>query len=617
MKKRLCILLASLMALTSAPIHAEEQDTTELATTYLRQAYDELSDESILLAEQYVQTTTSAVLQFALTDLKEIAQKIDEMEALPANEREPLLEPWAAELATKVETNDFLKEISIESTPRFFVSMGVNTYNKLFNDAIQAYNNTFSPTDKITLLTLIDGIAVEPLRAALESDVTYKENTAIQAEQLTQQAEQKLISPEIARSLVNQLPDGEYKNALLTRLTTVEGSIMTLEQFLIIIKSGFASFNISTSELEANLPLMTEQSTAQQYLTAYNEVKTIVTDIQTNLSNFNMFAIQIKDAELKQKLWAIAFLTHEEKAITTAFIDNLYATKLTSMLTTIKQTNSATESSNYTQLLQLLTDTTLKNNHNTLLTEFNTIRDNALNKVSKAETSKTDTDISDAKSYVLANLVTGEFRDGLMARLNAISPAASNKTLKQLEDAIVDAVDDESTSRFKEAVEAYIAHKDADPEDEFEAYVAVYDENSDSLIKKMFQLISDIESYKKKETDKLKDSIEDLLDDMPKKAKAWFEGEYEGTNLSTSNEDVEVKRKDLSVAGRDLYDVLLKQAKKVDSAGAKSAIIELINTLEYEMGTTELNNISKQFNKIMSKEISNKKVRDFFDTLYD
>ena len=623
MKRALSKLLTLCMCttmLTSVTGFAEEttQDSTELATMYLTQAYQSLAPSDVTLAETYVSTTTSPALTVALTDIKQILQDKERIATLQGDDVVTELVLWNSSLLAKASNNAFLQATIVDSSPVFLTYMAVPVYEEKYSQTLQAYYDTLDQAALTTATNALSAIELSASKAAIVTRLNEYVNLRVQADNLVLQAESRLVSVEQARGLVNQLPDGLVKVSLLTRLLTVEGDTSTLQQLTDSIRGGYKAFTLNESEIEAQINRMPDKTLPTSYLNQYKATKAKLAELQTSLQQDSIFTIQLADQQFKSSIDSTAFLEAIDKLDAKAYLDSIYVSKLAELLTSYKNTNAYNTLQMYEGVTQLITNTATKNTQTALLATYTTLREEAEMKVSAAESDKKESTIDTARSYVLANLTHGVYRDSLLTRLNAItSSGSSDKSLRELERDIDDAVKDKSVSKFKSAVKAYVRHKDSNPSDEYEAYVAVYDDNKDTTIRAMFDLIDDIKDYKSKSTSELEDRIEKALEDMPRKARDWFEDDYKGrTNSSSDNTNVTVRRSDLSTSGRDMYDTLDKYLSKVSSNGAKDEISKLINTLKYDMSVTELNDIAKKFNRIVAKEISNKGVRNFFEYLY-
>lgn len=596
----------------------QPQDSTELATMYLTQAYQSLAPSDVTLAETYVATTTSPTLNVALADIKQILQDRDRITTLQGDDAVAELVLWNSSLLTKANSNAFLQAIIVDSSPLFLTYMAVPVYEAKYSQTLQEYYDTLNQTALTTATSALSGIELSASKAAIVTKVTEYLNLRTQADNVVLQAESRLVSVEQARGLVNQLPDGLVKVSLLTRLLAVEGDTPTLQQLTDSIRGGYKAFTLNESEIEAQINRMPDKTLPTSYLNQYKATKIKLVELQAALQQDSIFALQLADQQFKSSIDSTAFLEAIDKSDAKTYLDSIYVARLTELLTSYKNTNAYNTLQMYEGVVQLITNTTTKNAQTTLLSSYTTLREEAERKVSEAESDKTTSSIDTARSYVLANLTQGAYRDSLLTRLNAItSSSSSDKSLRELERDIDDAVKDKSVSKFKSTVKAYIRHRDANPKDEYDAYVAVYDDSKDATIRTMFDLIDDIKDYRSKPTTKLEDRIEDALDDMPRKARDWFEDDYKGrANTSSNTTSVTVRRSDLSTAGRDMYDTLDKYLSKVYSSGAKDEIRRLLNTLKYDMSLADLNNVAKQFNRIVAKEISNKEVRNFFEYLY-
>ena len=623
MKRALSKLLTLCMCttmLTSVTGFAEEttQDSTELATMYLTQAYQSLAPSDVTLAETYVSTTTSPALTVALTDIKQILQDKERIATLQGDDVVTELVLWNSSLLAKASNNAFLQATIVDSSPVFLTYMAVPVYESKYSQTLQAYYDTLDQAALTTATNALSAIELSASKADIVTRLNEYLNLRVQADNIVMQAEARLVSVEQARGLVNQLPDGLVKVSLLTRLLTAEGDTPTLQQLTDSIRGGYKAFTLNESEIEAQINRMPDKTLPTSYLNQYKATKAKLAELQTSLQQDSIFTVQLADQQFKSSIDSTAFLEAIDKSDAKAYLDSIYVSKLAELLTSYKNTNAYNTLQMYEGVTQLITNTATKNTQTALLATYTTLREEAERKVSAAESDKKESTIDTARSYVLANLTHGVYRDSLLTRLNAItSSGSSDKSLRELERDIDDAVKDKSVSKFKSAVKAYVRHKDSNPRDEYEAYVAVYDDNKDTTIRAMFDLIDDIKDYKSKSTSKLEDRIEKALEDMPRKARDWFEDDYKGrTNSSSNNTNVTVRRNDLSTSGRDMYDVLDKYLSKVSSNGAKDEIRKLINTLKYDMSVTELNDIAKKFNSIVAKEISNKGVRNFFEYLY-
>lgn len=615
MKKRLAALLSVIVLMTSFTVYAEEggeENADELAHYLLSKAYVSLDSGDIGLAQEAVQTTTSSVMIASLTNLQEYK---DKYEALKLEDPETIISTYTS-LTDWLDSSpdEFIVELlEQDSPPRVVQDLIIQSYRDTLQPEITSFYNTMQPTEleeKVT--TIPEEFVKSNIGYLIQSTLQLKESAELALGNL----QSGIITVASARATINSLPNGTFKDTLLTNLETLLPGLPadpTNESVLVLLNDTLAEptqNKVTTLGTEINklgdLSLLESVNVAYNVLNAKNQMDTFLSykdfsSAKTSLTNILKLiddcTFTINKDLIKQK--------H-----TTVFEDKVIE-QMTSLLTSIQTNFYEYEISQYRTL-----DAFLSTSREPQLATVLAYKTEAERLVAYAEEYKTN--ISEARSYITTNITNGQYRQSLLTRLDAISSTTPVQTKSAMEKEIRDAVKARSKARFKEAIDVYLDNYSTS-DSELEAYISIFDKSKDSYIEDMFELLDFLDETTLKDSEI--DDAQELIDDMPKKAMEYFQEELdeiisESTTEGTSSDRITIKRNDLTSTGKSIYDTLERFANKNKNKAQKAEVIELINQLEYNSSLTELDRIIRSFNTIIARDISNRNIRLFFETLY-
>lgn len=619
-RKILSLLTCTLLfGSTTLTVSFAESTPTELADFAMTRAFQTLDvsdiSQAVLLADG-LETTTGSAIKLAVPILQEYKSKKDTLAVKSSSQiinEYPSLISWL-----ESQQNIYVSTLlGYSNPPGTILNLVVDAYVAENQSLFQQLYTTKSTSQ---LSPLYASISNQTVKTAVESEASYFLSSVQRVESdiqlLNSSSPPSYITRSYIQKQIDSLPNGVVKTGLQASLEGIpvtpdtDPTEVTVSNLLVEFYSAPTQVKLDrilSDITRGSITTMTQEVTnANSYLSSY-------TEFQAKLSSKEF--IQAKQILLNVNSYMnTSSLSFDKQLVatvnTTTFNTSLNA-HLTQLLALIQSSFSQTDISSFTSLDTLLTTSRMN--------ELNTVvgyKTEAERLVIHAEVNRTN--IAEARAYVTTYILAGEYKSSLLTRLDNITNTSTNKSKSELEREIRKAVRDRSKSNFKSYMKEYLDNYSTSDE-EMEAFISVYNK-SDSTISDLFSLLDYLD--KSSLSDKDVDRAQDLIDDMPRAARDYYQDDLDkmskkdSTNGTISSTRITVKRNDLTSTGKSIYDTLENFSRRTKTTAQKEEVYRLINTLKYNSSLAELDKVIKDFNLIIAKDISNRNVREFFETLY-
>ena len=592
---------------------------TELADFAMTRAFQTLDEsdvsQAVLLVNE-LETTTGAAIKLAVPILQEYKTKKDTLVLQQADKiiaDYPLLTTWLGE-----QQNPYVTALMGQSNPPFII-LDVVTNAYVANN-LTLYQQLYDTkaTDQLSVIT--SSITNSTVKSSVEAFATNFLANVQMIENNIQLLSSTSVPSYLTRSYVQQqitsLPNGSVKTGLQTSLEGIpvtpdtdptEATVTTLMVNFYSTPTQDKLDRIYSDITKGNITTLSQEAlNCQSYLSSYNSLQTQITTKEFAQAKQTLLALNTYT-----DLSTVLIDKTTVKNINALGFETSLGAHLTQLLAIIQSSFSQTDITSFTSLDTLLTTSRMA--------ELNTVvgyKTEAERLVSNAEGNKTN--VAEARAYVTTYILAGEYKSSLLTRLDNVTSSTTQKSKSELEREIRKAVEDRNKSNFESYMKEYLDNYSTSDE-EMEAFISVYNK-SDSTVSDLFSLLDYLD--KSSLSDKDIERAQDLVDDLPRAARDYYQddldkmSEKDSTDGTISSTRITIKRNDLTSTGKSIYDTLENFSRKTKPTAQKEEVYRLINTLKYNSSLAELDKVIKDFNLIIAKDISNRNVREFFETLY-